>query len=468
MRETKRRLETFSLYDRTGLEAHLARMAERGWLLDKIGPFFWTYRKIEPKRLTFSVTYFPKASQFDPGPSEEQQTFYDLCAHSGWVLAAASAQLQVFYSEEPDPVPIDTDPALEVETIHRTMKKSLIPSQLALLALAVFQIVMFVWRAADDPIVVLSSPASLFAALCWVLVLLLVGVELGSYFRWRGKAVLAAEHGEFLATRSHRKLQIGALVFLGLGVAWFILSIALSGNRMIFALTIILFLVYIPGLLLVVWGVSGWLKRRETPAKLNMVVTFIALAVAAYAFLGVLTFGMIFGDSHGWFGGNQETYEYNGRTFTLDRDPLPLGLDDLLEGDFSRYTRRWQGGQSLLLGRYQANQWPIGPIELFPEPIQLNYEVILVKAPFLYDLCRENMLHRRDDWDSRYFYAPADPAPWGAEEAYCWTDGNHVLGNQYLLFYPDRIVAISLEWDEPPTPEQMAAVGEKLGRGELP
>ena len=238
----------------------------------------------------------------------------------------------------------------------------------------------------------------------------------------------------------------------------------------------ILFLVYVPGLFLVIRGVSGWLKRRETPARLNMVVSFIALAVAAYAFLGVLTFGVIFGDSHGWFGGNQETYEYNGRTFTLDRDPLPLSLDDLLEGDFSRYTRRWQGGQSLLLGRYQANQWPIGPMELFPEQIQLNYEVILVKAPALYGLCRENMLHRRDGWDSgepedvwyRYAYAPADPAPWGAEEAYCWTDGNHALGNQYLLFYPDRIVEISLEWDQPPTPEQTAAVGERLGRGELP
>ena len=32
MKKTKRRLETFSFYDRTGLESHLARMAEKGWL----------------------------------------------------------------------------------------------------------------------------------------------------------------------------------------------------------------------------------------------------------------------------------------------------------------------------------------------------------------------------------------------------------------------------------------------------
>ena len=62
MKETKRRVELFSFYDRTGLEAHLARMAGRGWLWEKIGAFLWTYHKIEPRQLAFSVCYFPRAS----------------------------------------------------------------------------------------------------------------------------------------------------------------------------------------------------------------------------------------------------------------------------------------------------------------------------------------------------------------------------------------------------------------------
>ena len=77
MKDIKRRVELFSLYDRSGMEEHLAKMAEKGWLLEKIGAYLWTYRRIEPKQLTFSVCYFPKASQFDPEPSEAQETFYD-------------------------------------------------------------------------------------------------------------------------------------------------------------------------------------------------------------------------------------------------------------------------------------------------------------------------------------------------------------------------------------------------------
>lgn len=466
MRETKRRLETFSLYDRTGLEAHLTRMAEQGWLLDKIGPFFWTYRKIEPKRLTFSVTYFPKASQFDPGPSEEQQTFYDLCAHSGWVLAAASAQLQVFYSEEPDPVPIDTDPALEVETIHRTMKKSLIPSQLALLALAVFQFVMFVWRAVDDPIGTLASPSVQLAALSWVLLLLLVGVELSSYFRWHRKAVLAAEHGEFLATRSHRKLQIGALVFLGAEVAWFILSMAASGNQMVIVLTVILFLVYVPGLFLVIRGVSGWLKRQETPAKLNMVVTFIALAVAAYAFLGVIIFGVIFGHDRGWW------REDGGQ------DRPPLVVEDLLDPGYDGYELRYAWEETLLLGRAYMQQDP--PTSLLKEDRarylalpSIRYTVVRVRAPFLYERCLDSLRYDNDDREDdqvpegcKRYYEPCDPAPWGAKKAYRWIIQGLGPSDLYLLCYPDRIVEVGFSWA--PTPEQIARAGETLGRGKLP
>ena len=43
MKELKRRLETFSFYDHTGIEKHLEDMAEKGWLLSKTNRFFWVY-----------------------------------------------------------------------------------------------------------------------------------------------------------------------------------------------------------------------------------------------------------------------------------------------------------------------------------------------------------------------------------------------------------------------------------------
>ena len=70
MRERKRRLELYSFYDHTGIERHLERMAEKGWMLEKVEKNIWHYRRIRPKKLTCFVTYFPRASELDPEPGE--------------------------------------------------------------------------------------------------------------------------------------------------------------------------------------------------------------------------------------------------------------------------------------------------------------------------------------------------------------------------------------------------------------
>lgn len=465
MRETKRRVETFSFYDRTGTERHLEEMAEKGWLLERIGQFFWTYRRIEPKKLAFSVCYFPKASQFDPEPSEEQQTFYDFCEHSGWVLAASNAQLQVFYNERENPVPIETDPVLEVESIHRTMKKSLIPSQLGLLAAAFLNAGLTVWRLSGDPIGVLSSPAGLFTSLCWVLIVALVGVELGSYFRWHRKAVLAAERGEFLETGSHRKLQIGALVLIAAGTVWFILSVALSGSRVMTVMTVVLFFVYVPMLFLLIWGLRKWLKHRKAPAKINMIITLVAALVTAYAFVGVMTFGVIFGAGRGWWREDP------------GQDRPPLTVEDLLDPGYDGYDLYCAREETLLLGRIYVQQDP--PISLAKEDLaryqalpSIKYTWVQVRAPFLYGLCLDSLRYDDDDREDgqvpeghKRYYEPDDPAPWGADRAFRWVIQDIGPRDIYLLCYPDRILEVGFSWA--PTPEQMAVVGEKLGRGEF-
>ena len=469
MRETKRRMETFSFYDRTGTERHLERMAEKGWLLDRIGQFFWTYRRIEPKKLSFSVCYFPKASQFDPEPSEEQQTFYDFCEHSGWVLAASNAQLQVFYNERENPVPIETDPALEVDAIHRSMKKSMIPSQLVLLAVTTLNVVLYVSQLLDDPVRVLSSTSGLFVGFCWLEVLLLSGVEMVSYFRWHHKAILAAERGEFLETKSHRKLQIGCLALLGVGLVYFLLSVFTSGDRMMIAIMTIMLCVYTPGLFLLANGVKNFLKRKKASARFNMVVTIVSILVAAYAFMGVMVFGMLFSSARGWFAGDEETYEYHGHTFELHDDELPLTVEDLLDVDYEGYIRERRAEESVFLARLDMEQRPRFDAADYKVMPTLEYTITMVRVPFLYDLCRDTFLHQWDDkrnyWNSAY--VPIDAAPWGAVEAYQENDAEYGPRKQYLLCYEDRIVEIKFvyKWEEV-TPEQMAVVGERLGQGE--
>ena len=145
MKQMKREFfPLYSFYDREGIAAHLEEMAAKGWLLEKLGAWCWRYRRIEPQRLHFSVTFFRKATPFSPTPSEDQQLFWDFCSEAGWMLAAESAQAQVFYNENDAAVPIETDPAVELENIHRATGKNLLGSFLSLLLIALVQVGMAV------------------------------------------------------------------------------------------------------------------------------------------------------------------------------------------------------------------------------------------------------------------------------------------------------------------------------------
>ena len=66
MKDTLRQFEVFPAFDGAGIAAHLEKMAERGWRLQKLGPFFWTYRRAEPRKIAYHVSYFPTGSPFDP------------------------------------------------------------------------------------------------------------------------------------------------------------------------------------------------------------------------------------------------------------------------------------------------------------------------------------------------------------------------------------------------------------------
>lgn len=44
MKDVKRRIEFFSVYDRDSIAAHLEAMAARGWQLERITSSFWYYQ----------------------------------------------------------------------------------------------------------------------------------------------------------------------------------------------------------------------------------------------------------------------------------------------------------------------------------------------------------------------------------------------------------------------------------------
>lgn len=465
MKELKRKLETFSFYDHSGIEKHLEEMAEQGWLLKKIGRISWVYRRIEPKKLHFAVTYYPKASEFDPEPQEGQMIYRDYSERSGWKFICQSAQMQVFYNEEEEPTPMETDPVVEVQTIHKAAKKGFLLSYFMLLGVSVLQAVLFVSRLLGDPIGLLSSAMNLSTGACWVILFLLCIVELCGYYRWHGKAVKAAENGEFLETHSHVLFQKVVLAASVLALVYILINLLSIGDRMM--LTIYTLMIgYMFTLMAVVNAVKKFLKRKKVSRNANLTVTLIVDFVLAFAMLAAITHGTLRASQTGLFHPEEDTYEHDGATWILYQDELPLSVGDLLDVDFDGYIRENRESESIFLGQLDVHQWPRFDTAPSVKVPSLSYTLTIIKVPALYDWCKESVLNKWTDTTIEEgiiltnHYEKIDATPWLAQEAYQLHFSEGIL-NKYFLCYEDRIIEIDFDWE--PSEEQMRIVAGKLG-----
>ena len=451
MKARKRRIEYISFYNHTGLEKHFSRMAKKGWLIEKISNLYWTYKRIEPADIHFCVTYYPRASEFDPEPSDAQQTFHDFCAYTGWKLACTWHQMQVFYNEKAPPIPLETDPVLEVETLHKACKKNFLPSYFILLALSLIMGSSFITRIFSDPIGLLSSASDLLSVFSYVCMSIICLVELSAYFLWYSKAKRASADGIFVDTPSTNGIHAAIVMLYLIPLVGWILNGLFAGDS-VFLWVIILSFVFIFALFGIVSSVKEGLKKIYASRGMNKVLTFLACFVVFFALTGIVVSLTQFISHSGLMESQVSTYDYT-----------PLALDDLIDVNSDDYIQRCQSSETMLLGHADVQQYHIYDNGKSPLMPNLLYSITVIKTPSLYDFCKKQLFHTVVEGDNGKYlleYRAVDAAPWGAREAYRQLAENGTEKNSYLLFYEDRFLLIHLDWE--PTLKQMAIINQKL------
>ena len=195
MKSTKYCMENLFLYDYKHVEEHLSAMAAKGWRLESIGARLWKYRRAEPGKVRYAVTYIQDASQFNPGPTERQQTLKELCAAAGWEKVCDWFQMQIYCSEAEDPVPLETEESVRLETVHRSMKRNYLPSNTVFLILSLAVSVWFVCTLAADPLRILENSAYLFIGPLLFLLSAILSITLGLYWRWYRRSSRSVAQG---------------------------------------------------------------------------------------------------------------------------------------------------------------------------------------------------------------------------------------------------------------------------------
>lgn len=454
MKTKKRRLEYFSFYNHTGIEQHLSEMAKKGWLIESISNLYWTYRKIEPKEIHFCVSYYPRASDFDPEPTEDQQTFHDFCAHTGWQLACTWHQMQVFYNEKESPIPLETDPIMEVDTLHRACKKNFLPSYYLLLALGLLMGGYFLARIYFDPIGLLSSSSQLLTGFAYLSLLMISLVELITYFTWYQKAKASAQEGVFVDTPSTSHVQQIIVAFLLIAMIFWLFDLFSLSNPVL-AWIAVAMLIAMLGIMLTVNGIKQGLKKAKASRGLNRALTLVACFFLPPILIGVVIYvGMVANGSD------------MRKNVPFDDSIIPLSVTDFFEVDEDDYIQQNRSNETFLVGQRVVDMFGDWNIEGGIELPDLRYKITTVKVAFLYDWCAHQIFRDQDETNNdvpeghRRIYKETDAAPWGANTAYRLYQEEGWWQDSYLLYYDDRIIEIRFDWE--PTTDDMAIVSQKL------
>lgn len=452
MSETYYSFGNLSLYDRSKTREKLEKMAQKGWMIEKLGAFLWKYKSIEPQKLHFEVVFLPGGSAYDAQPTDAECQLEELCEQDGWKRAVRWGQIQIFYNEQPDPAPIETDALTQVENIRRTVKKSLIPAQIGNLVLGAYLFGLSLWQIWSNPAMALVSPAFL---LDFFLGLELFGygsAELIRYFLWYRKALRMAENGEFYETHTGNWL-----VWLLCAVNTVTLLICSWGLNEFLLLSIGI----VAAVVLTQRCVTNLLKRRKVSRKTNRNITIGVTILVSW----VLMIGMVLVIVTGDIGSSKpvKVVEENGWEREIYADELVLRLEDFTEiPEDAEWSTRKDGTKSILASRTDYEQVPADPKEDLP---MMHYSIIKTRFDWVKEQCKKGILKKYQDrelsddtlWID--YYDSIDAAPWHAQQAYARMNENGQQGI-YLLCYENGLVELRV--GSQPHETQMEKIGAVL------
>lgn len=422
--DTRYSFRTFTFYDHTGIEKYLEKMALKGWMVEEIGSFGWKYHRIEPKKLHFAVLYYPIGNEYTRGLTKEQSAFRDLCEESGWNLAAYCKDMMIYYSEEEEPVPIETEAITQVDAIHEGMKKGVLKGQIGLFVVMLLNLIRFVLDVKNRPFETLSSNLNLYiGAVCLVASVTLIA-EITGYFLWHRKAFkLAKEAGAFLPTKGLKFLRTLWISIIVVGFAWVVFSLESWKAALVYVGTFIVTLAVLS------LGIHIVKKVKQGPGTLDDRISKAGISwFLIYVILWIILF---FGISAGIDSSEskiEHKVDYDGYSYELEVSESPFLTSVVVDQD-----------------------------SYMEETDQFMFRCMMYKTKYekIREICWEAMKGIYEDNE----LIMEDKSLWQAEEAY-FEKSEFTDRWCYLILWEDRVMSIVFGFE--PTEEQIQATVEKL------
>lgn len=367
------RLHLFSFYDNSKFERHLEKMAAKGWLLDKIYGFIHVYKRIEPAKLKFSVQYLYQGSAYLSSDEEAVLEYREVLEEAGWTFLADSGEVQVFYSEEENPVPIDTEPEVEYRSIVKSFLRNVLP-----LILLIFLYSFFMLKSRDDyleyfPLEYFSNSSRLILDGIFISGMVFSAIEIFLFLIWKSLTKKSLSTGSGLVSIKPMKyFEIIVAVIIIMALIFTSLMMHDVKTRNYLLLTFIYFL----AISLLYELIRNKLPMGDRNKKLKRFAIFAIIVFYIFIYKVSMAPEEVEGESR--FVG------LNGEIVTVYKDEIPLKIEDFVEINDRLYSYRLFDLESPVVRRISGRQNSIEGLGT-EERESLSYHVNKIKWKFLYD-----------------------------------------------------------------------------------
>jgi hypothetical protein len=426
--EYMRQMYLGTIGDMKNLEQHFAEMAEKGWMIDKIGLLTHRYLAVEPCKRRFFVDFLPQITAFDYPENEDAQEYRRICEESGWGFITANKQFHVFCAggDNSAPIPIHTDNTIHAKIYLKACRKYELPWFIYALIMCWF------FSPMSEGAAILLSNINLFMSVGYICFFLGYIWTYVFTIRWCIQTKKSAKDSLPMPTVNRRLAKLRNTIFLVgaiASLACIVIGVALDVIGGMSAVNLLV--VIIP---LLVFGVGIWIRRqidtkRRTRA-FNIGFTIVILIATEVILLGGTVFAIM-------------NMSFPENTSTLGDRPA-LRLADVGAVSPSNDVLFRAKGTPLVPVDYEYREHNSeGDVET-----QIYRGISKPLTKWLYDYCAEDFTEGYQGWIDIHEYSqdilktlsPDEAAFWGAESGMSFTfvDSRGV----HLLLYNDNAILL--------------------------
>ncbi|WP_426351005.1 DUF2812 domain-containing protein [Alloiococcus sp. CFN-8] len=439
----KHRLELFQANDNDAIEKHLKNMAKKGWFLEKAGRILWSYTSGEPQDITYEVTYFSEASDFNPNPTDNQQTYYEYCEATGWTLVDQRDEMQIFRAVREDTTPIESDQALKLQSIHKfMMKKIVLPSVFTVLVI-IFGIFVMLNSMKHNPILFFFGGTELYNSLYWMVIGVLMMYFIIDYGVWYYGSKEALVIGIKYEKNHYKGRRIAVIICISLISIIAMLQITSIIGDGYWWMILMMLALTIPSIL-VSLAAKKRMKKSGFSREENKTLTVIT-ALTVWGIMWVVIYPFVDDRINGEV--PYDSYK--------NQPSASLTIEDLSHDSLQNNSNTNEGRSHYSL--YTEDSFAASYTSIYQQS-QLDYTVATIKIAMFYDTFKNYYLDTYEFYGGGTFILVDEPV-WEALEVYRLKT-EISLRNTYVVCYEDKILYISLYF--PLKADQVRLIRERL------